>query len=138
MEEAAIAEGFRTLKPDAEYDNLYHAALCRAQADWLVGTNATRLFSTLYNQTLHIGRVMTPTLAMLVEREARIAAFRSVPFYNVRLNCGMFTAMSERLSDRAEAERIAALCNGKEARISSLETKARQEKPPKLYDLTSL
>ena len=138
MEDAAIAEGFRKLKPDEEYDRLYHAALCRAQADWLIGINATRLYSTMYNQTLNIGRVMTPTLAMLVEREAQIAAFQSVPFYNVLLDCGSFTATGERLSDRAEAERIAALCEGEVARISKLECKEHQEKPPKLYDLTSL
>lgn len=138
MEEAAIAEGFRTLKPASEYDRLYHAALCRAQADWLVGINATRLFSTLYNQTLHIGRVMTPTLAMIVEREAQIAAFQSIPFYTIQLDCGFLTASSERLTDRTEGERIASLCNGGEARISKLESKERQENPPRLYDLTSL
>lgn len=117
MEETAIAEGFRNLKPDSEYDRLYQAALCRAQADWLVGINATRLYSTLYNQRLNIGRVMTPTLAMLVEREAQIAAFQSVPFYTVLLDSGGFTATGERLTDHAEAERIAALCDGTEARI---------------------
>jgi len=138
MEEAAIAEGFRALKPASEYDRLYHAALCRAQADWLVGINATRLFSTLYNQTLHIGRVMTPTLAMIVEREAQIAAFQSIPFYTIQLDCGFLTASSERLTDRTEGERIASLCNGGEARISKLESKERQENPPRLYDLTSL
>ncbi len=138
MEDAAVAEGFRKLKPDKAYDRLYHAALCRAQADWLVGINATRLYSTMYNQTLNIGRVMTPTLAMLVERETRIAAFQSVRFYNVLLNCGNFTATGERLSDRAEAERIAALCDGGAARINKLECKEYRENPPKLYDLTSL
>lgn len=138
MEEAAIAEGFRTLKPASEYDRLYHSALCRAQADWLVGINATRLFSTLYHQTLHIGRVMTPTLAMIVEREVQIAAFQSTPFYTVQLDCGFLTAASERFSDRAEAERIAYLCNGGEACISNLESKEHQEYQPRLYDLTSL
>ena len=138
MEEAAIAEGFRALKPASEYDRLYHAALCRAQADWLVGINATRLFSTLYQQTLHIGRVMTPTLAMIVEREVQIAAFQSASFYTVQLDCGFLTAASERLTDRAEAGRIAGLCNSGEARISKLESKDHQEKPPMLYDLTSL
>ena len=138
MEEAAIAEGFRSLKPALEYDHLYHAALCRAQADWLVGINATRLFSTLYHQTLHIGRVMTPTLAMILEREVQIAAFQSASFYTVQLDCGFLTATSERLTNRAEAERIAGLCNGGEARISKLERKERPENPPRLYDLTSL
>ena len=138
LEDAAIAEGFRNLRPASEYDSLYHAALCRAQADWLVGINATRLFSTRYHQLLNIGRVMTPTLALLVEREALIQAFQSTPFYTVRLDCGSLSAISERLTERAEAERIALLCDGKEARISKLEQKERLEQPPRLYDLTSL
>ena len=138
LEDAAIAEGFRNLRPASEYDSLYHAALCRAQADWLVGINATRLFSTRYHQLLNIGRVMTPTLALLVEREAQIQAFRSTPFYTVQLDCDSLTAASKHLTERAEAERIAALCNGKEARISKLEQKERLEQPPRLYDLTSL
>lgn len=138
LEDAAIAEGFRNLRPASEYDSLYHAALCRAQADWLVGINATRLFSTRYHQLLNIGRVMTPTLALLVEREAQIQAFQSTPFYTVQLDCGSLTAVSERLTERAQAERIAALCDGKEARISKLEQKERLEQPPRLYDLTSL
>lgn len=138
LEDAAIAEGFRNLRPASEYDSLYHAALCRAQADWLVGINATRLFSTRYHQLLNIGRVMTPTLALLVEREAQIQAFQSTPFYTVLLDCGLLTAASQRLTECAEAERIAALCDGKEARISKLEQKERLEQPPRLYDLTSL
>ncbi len=138
LEDAAIAEGFRNLRPASEYDSLYHAALCRAQADWLVGINATRLFSTRYHQLLNIGRVMTPTLALLVEREAQIQAFQSTPFYTVQLDCGSLSAISERLTERAEAERIAALCDGKEARIIKLEQKERLEQPPRLYDLTSL
>ena len=138
LEDAAIAEGFRNLRPASEYDSLYQAALCRAQADWLVGINATRLFSTRYHQLLNIGRVMTPTLALLVEREAQIQAFRSTPFYTVQLDCGLLSAISERLTERAEAERIAALCDGKEARIIKLEQKERLEQPPRLYDLTSL
>ncbi len=138
LEDATIAEGFRNLRPASEYDSLYHAALCRAQADWLVGINATRLFSTRYHQLLNIGRVMTPTLALLVEREAQIQAFQSTPFYTVRLDCGSLSAISERLTERAEAERIALLCDGKEARISKLEQKERLEQPPRLYDLTSL
>lgn len=138
LEDAAIAEGFRNLRPASEYDSLYQAALCRAQADWLVGINATRLFSTRYHQLLNIGRVMTPTLALLVEREALIQAFQSTPFYTVRLDCGSLSAISERLTERAEAERIALLCDGKEARIIKLEQKERLEQPPRLYDLTSL
>ena len=138
LEDVAIAEGFQNLRPAREYDPLYHAALCRAQADWLVGINATRLYSIQYHQLLNIGRVMTPTLALLVEREAQIQAFRSTPFYTVRLDCGSLTAASERLTERAEAEQIAALCDGKEARVSKLEQKEHLEQPPRLYDLTSL
>lgn len=138
MEEAAIADGFRNLRPSADYDALYQAALCRARADWLVGINATRLYSTMYHQLLNIGRVMTPTLSMLVTREAKIAAFQPKPFYTVRLDCGSLVVESQRIADRAEAEHIAARCDGREARVASLETKAQMEKPPKLYDLTSL
>lgn len=138
MEETAIAEGFAALKPNSDYDALYQAALCRAHADWLLGVNFTRLYSTLYHQTLNIGRVMTPTLSMLVEREANIKAFRPEPFYNVQLDCEMLTVKGERLHSREEAERLATQCDGKEARIILLEKKERQEKPPLLYDLTTL
>lgn len=138
MEEAAIAGGFRKLRPFADYDALYRAALCRARADWLVGINATRLYSTMYRQLLSIGRVMTPTLFMLVTREAQITAFQPTPFYTVRLDCGSLIVESQRFTQRGEAERIAALCDGKEVSIISLQTKAQTEKPPKPYDLTSL
>ena len=109
MEEAAIADGFRNLRPSADYDALYQAALCRARADWLVGINATRLYSTMYHQLLNIGRVMTPTLSMLVTREAKISAFQPMPFYTVRLDCGSLIVESQRIADHAEAEHIAAL-----------------------------
>lgn len=138
MEETAIAEGFAALKPSSNYDALYQAALCRAHADWLLGVNFTRLYSTMYHQTLNIGRVMTPTLSMLVEREANIKAFQPEPFYNVQLDCGMLTVKGERLHGREEAERLAAQCDGKKARIILLEKKGRQEKPPLLYNLTTL
>ncbi|MCL1855070.1 MAG: DNA topoisomerase, partial [Clostridia bacterium] len=138
MEETAIREGFQNLKPSAAYDALHMAALCRAQADWLVGINATRLFSTMYGKTLNIGRVVTPTLSMVVNREAQIASFQPTPFYHVRLECDGFAVQSERLQDRAEAERVAALCMGKDAKVSSLESKEKKENPPRLYDLTSL
>lgn len=138
MEVAAIREGFEQLKPASLYDALHQAALCRAQADWLVGINATRLFSTMYGKTLNIGRVMTPTLSMIVSREAQIAAFQSTPFYHVQLDCGGFVAQSERLTDQVEAERIVSLCQGKSAGIISLECKEKTENPPKLYDLTGL
>lgn len=138
MEDSAIKEGFANLKPASRYDRLYDAALCRAQADWIVGINATRLFSTMYKQTFHVGRVMTPTLSMLVQREAQIAAFQAMPFYHVELNFGDFAAKSERLQNRMEAEQIATRCAGKEAKIISIESKDKVENPPKLYDLTSL
>ena len=138
MEEAAIREGFQNLKPSSVYDALHMAALCRAQADWLVGINATRHFSVMYGKTLNIGRVMTPTLSMIVGREARIAAFQPTAFYHVQLDCGGFIAQSERLQYREEAERIAALCMGKGAKVSSLETRETSENPPRLYDLTGL
>ena len=102
MEDSAIREGFENLKPGAEYDALYEAALCRERADWIVGINATRLFSTLYGQTLNVGRVMTPTLAMAVMREAAISAFKSEPFYTVQLGLDGFTASSERFKSKDE------------------------------------
>ena len=138
MEESTIREGFQNLVPSSAYDSLHLAALCRAQADWLVGINATRLYSTMYGKTLNIGRVMTPTLSMVVSREARIVAFQPTSFYHVQLDCGGLIVQSERLPDRGEAERISALCMGKDAKVSSLECKERTENPPKLYDLTSL
>jgi hypothetical protein len=136
MEESAIRKGFETLKDGAAYDNLYKAALCRAQADWLVGINATRLFSVLYRQTLNVGRVMTPTLAMIVSREAAIDAFKPEPFYTVQLECGGFIASGDRLKDRNEAESIQAACLGRTATVKAVDTKEKSEKPPKLYDLT--
>jgi len=138
MEETAIFEGFERLKPSTDYDKLYQAALCRAQADWLVGINATRLFSTMYGKTFNIGRVVTPTLSMIVNREAKIAAFQPVAFYHAQLDCDGFIVQSERLQDRKEAERITSLCEGKDAIVSSLETREATENPPRLYDLTSL
>lgn len=138
MEDEAIREGFERLRPGRDYDGLHQSALCRAKADWLVGINMTRLFSVLYHQTLNVGRVMTPTLAMIVSREAAIDAFQPEPFYTVALDCGGFTATGEKLKDKGEAARIAAACNGKPARVQRVERKEKAEKPPKLYDLTSL
>lgn len=138
MEESAITEGFRILRPGSDYDRLYSAALCRSQADWLVGINATRLFSVLYHQTLNVGRVMTPTLALLVQREQDIAAFVKKPFYTPELDCGTFTASGEKHKDRKTAESIRATCNGKTAHIKSVERQEKTVAPPKLYDLTTL
>lgn len=137
MEEEAIRAGFSALRPGTDYDLLFEAALCRAKADWLVGITGTRLFSTLYRRTLNVGRVMTPTLALVVERETAIEQFKKQKFYTVELNCG-FPAASERMADRKAAERLKADCEGQTAAIRSVEKKQRSLNPPKLYDLTSL
>ena len=139
MEDAAIREGFGKLKPGTEYDALYEAALCRERADWIVGMNATRLFSCLYGQTLAVGRVMTPTLAMVVMRDAQIAAFQPEPFWTVQITAGGITASSPRFQKKDAAENLAALCREeKKAMVRTVETKEKLEKPPLLYDLTSL
>lgn len=138
MEDSAIREGFENLRSGTEYDALYEAALCRERADWIVGINATRLFSTLYGQTLNVGRVMTPTLAMAVMREAAIAAFHSEPFYTVQLAAGGVTASSERFPEKAAAENLCRSCQSQTAVVTKSERKEKSEKPPALYDLTSL
>ena len=139
MEDAAIREGFRKLKPGTQYDLLYEAALCRERADWIVGMNATRLFSCLYGQTLAVGRVMTPTLAMVVMRDAQIAAFQPEPFWTVQITAGGITASSRRFQDQAEATSLLLQCRSEgKAMVESVETKEKLEKPPLLYDLTSL
>ena len=139
MEESAILKGLDSMKPMEDYDNLYKAALCRAQADWLIGMNATRLYSLLYGPTLHVGRVMTPTLAMFVQRENEIQSFKSTPFYTVRLETPILTAKSERMDDRSIAQKIADNCNREHSAIvRQMEQKHRTENPPLLYDLTSL
>ena len=139
MEEEAIREGFRSMKPMAAYDNLYAAALCRAQADWLIGMNATRHYSLLYGPTLHIGRVMTPTLAMLAQREAAIDDFEPETFYTVKLDLGHgVIAHSERIKDLNQARALMDACNQDSAVIRRIEHKQRTENPPLLYDLTTL
>ena len=137
LEESAIRSGFLALRDGQDFDRLYQAALCRAQADWLVGINATRLFSLMYGTTLNVGRVMSPTLALIVSREAAIMGFQAETFYSVQISCG-FLAHTERMADKMEAERIQQLCNLKTAVVQSIETKQKSEKPPKLYDLTTL
>ncbi len=106
MEDQAISDGFSHLKNGREYDDLYRAALCRERADWIVGMNATRLFSTLYGQTLNVGRVMTPTLAMIVQREAEIDGFKPEPIYRLSISCGGITALSDRFEKKQDAENI--------------------------------
>lgn len=137
LEESAIQEGMAHLKDAAEYDLLYEAALCRAKADWLMGINLTRLYTLLYGPTLSIGRVMTPTLAMIVEREKAVAGFTPKPFYTVHLLCPC-EAVSERFEDEQEAQALADACNGQTAEIIRVEKKTRSDHPPKLYDLTTL
>ncbi|MFR5291187.1 MAG: DNA topoisomerase 3 [Eisenbergiella sp.] len=138
MEDSAIEEGFEQLKPSTEYDALYEAALCRERADWLVGINATRLFSTLYGQTLNVGRVMTPTLAMAVMREAAISAFKAEPFYTVELMLQDFKVSSERIKQKEQADELCRNCVGSVLTVTKAENKEKSEKPPALYDLTSL
>ena len=138
MEDQAIREGFQNLKPGSQYENLYMAALARSKADWLVGINATRLFSVLYHRTLNVGRVVSPTLALMVEREAQISAFQSEPYYKVILDFGSFRAESERISNLYEAESIQHECERSPAYVGSVEEKKKSEQPPALYDLTTL
>ena len=138
MEDDAIREGFKNLRPGSEYDGLYQSALCRAKADWLVGINATRLFSVLYHRTLNVGRVMSPTLALIVQREAEIDAFRPEPFYTVNLDCGGVAVVGDKLKEKATANTVAASCKGQTAIVKSVERKEKTEKAPALYDLTTL
>ena len=139
MEDAAIREGFARLRPGTEYDALYEAALCRERADWIVGINATRLFSCKYGPTLNVGRVMTPTLAMVCDRETAISGFQSEPFYTVQLVPEGFAANGERMKEKTEAEKVVEECRmAGTATVVKAERRDRTEKPPALYDLTSL
>ena len=138
MEDNAIREGFSDLRPGADYEALYQSALCRQKADWLVGINATRLFSVLYHRTLNVVRVQTPTLAMLVERERKISQFKKEKYYVLRLEMNGTEAVSEKLNDSTEVERAAAACKGVPAICTSVTKEQKKEQPPKLYDLTTL
>lgn len=138
MEDAAIREGFDHLRPGSDYDKLYDAAVCRAGADWLIGINATRLFSILYGVTLNVGRVMSPTLALLVQRESDIESFISKPFYVPEITCGGFTASGEKMTERSEAEKIRMDCDHNSAFVRSVEKQVKTIQPPRLYDLTTL
>lgn len=138
MEDAAIREGFDHLRPGSDYDKLYDAAVCRAGADWLIGINATRLFSVLYGVTLNVGRVMSPTLALLVLRESDIESFISKPFYVPEITCGGFTASGEKMTERSEAEKIRMDCDHNSAFVRSVEKQVKTIQPPRLYDLTTL
>ena len=138
MEDGAIRDGFANLKPGADYDALYQSALCRAQADWLVGINATRLFSILYHKTLTVGRVQTPTLKMLVDRETKISGFKKEKYHVVHIAAGGMEAASSRLSSPEEAARLKAACAGEQALCVSVAREKKTEQPPRLYDLTTL
>ena len=138
MEDSAIRDGFTHLKPGTDYDPLYQSALCRAKADWLVGINATRLFSVLYHKTLTVGRVQTPTLNLLVERDAKIANFKKEKYHIVHIGVAGADAVSSRFSDAGEANTVKAACAGAQAVCVSVTREKKTEQPPKLYDLTTL
>ena len=138
LEDSAIREGFEHLRDSSEYDRLYEAALARSKADWIVGINGTRLFSTLYHKKLVVGRVQTPTLAMLVEREGKISTFHKEKYFNVHISKDGLTADLEKVKTEDEAKTIAAACDKKQAVVSSLKKETKTVNPPKLYDLTTL
>ena len=139
MEESAIREGFENLKPGSDYDHLYHSALCRQEADWLVGINGTRLFTVLYGgKVLKVGRVQTPTLAMLVEREAKIMNFKKEQYFMAHILCGGVDAATERIDSKTEAENVAGACLNGQALVTSVVKEEKTVAPPKLYDLTTL
>ena len=138
MEDVAIREGFADLRPGKDYDPLYQSALCRQKADWLVGINASRLFSVLYHRTLNIGRVQTPTLAMLADRDSKIVLFRKEKYHHVRLALEGAEAVSDRIVSPEDAQAIRDACDGQRAVCVSLVREKKTEKPPKLYDLTTL
>lgn len=137
MEEDAIREGFENLHDGSEYDSLYHAALCRAQADWLVGMNATRLFSVLYHRTLNVGRVLSPTLAMLVQRESEISAFEPTPFYTPVIRCGALEITGDHCADKEDAAMVLNELD-KNVTVMRIEQTEKSVKPPALFDLTTL
>ena len=139
MEESAIRKGFDNLVDGQKYNNLYAAALCRAKADWLIGINGTRLFTTLYKgKTLNVGRVLTPTLTLLAEREAAIEHFKKEKFYTVELDAQGLRASSGKFNSKTDAEKLRSACLGKTAVVQSVTRKDKTERPPKLYDLTTL
>ena len=138
MEDAAIREGFANLRPGKDYDPLYQSALCRQKADWLIGINASRLFSVLYHRTLNVGRVQTPTLAMLADRDSKIVLFRKEKYHHVRLMLEGAEAVSEKIPAMEDAQAIRDACDGQQTVCVSLAREKKTEKPPKLYDLTTL
>ena len=138
MEDTAIREGFENLMPGAEYEALYQSALCRQKADWLVGINATRLFSVLYHRTLNVGRVQTPTLAMLADRDHRISSFQKEKYHHVRLKVAGAEAVSEKIVSPEDVQAVQEACRDGRAVCTSMTREQKKEQPPKLYDLTTL
>ncbi len=138
MEDVAIKKGFDNLLNGNNYDNLYGAALCRAKADWIVGINATRLFTSLYGKTLNVGRVMTPTLAMICEREKQIKEFKSETFYTLNLEVNGLTASGRKFDNKPDGEKVRLSLIGKNAVVTKVKEEEKSENPPKLYDLTTL
>ncbi len=138
LEDSAIRDGFAHLRDSSEFDRLYEAALCRSKADWIVGINDTRLFTTLYHKKLVVGRVQTPTLAMLAERDGKISTFKKEKYFNVHVSGGNLTADMEKVKTEDEAKTIAAACDKKQAVVSSVKRETKTVNPPKLYDLTTL
>ena len=138
MEDAAIQQGFENLRDGAAYDNLFAASECRAKADWLIGMNGTRAFTKKYGRKQTIGRVQTPTLAMLAERQTKIQNFVKEPYYKVELSGGGMVAVSEQMAQEQDADTMRAACDGQCAVVGSIERKRVEKKPPKLYDLTTL
>ena len=138
MEDAAIREGFRSMKPGREYDNLAAASVCRAKADWLLGINESRAFTTTYGRRLILGRVQTPTLAMITEREAAIDGFQKEQYYLVHLKKDGLDALSDKFRDKVEAEALANACSGQDATVVFVDQEQKTIAPPRLYDLTSL
>ena len=138
MEKNAIKNGFAELKPGKDYDALYASALCRAKADWIIGINATRLFSVLHGKTLNVGRVQTPTLKMLADRDAVITSFKKETYHIVRLDVGGAEAASARISDAAKAEALKTACEASQAVCISVRRERKTEQPPRLFDLTGL
>jgi DNA topoisomerase-3 len=138
MEDKAILEGFRNLRSSEAYDALGAASVCRAKSDWLIGMNDTRALTTTYGRVLKVGRVMTPTLAMIVDRDSSISSFTKEKYYLVHIRSEHLDAISKRYMSKGEAESVATSCNGKDARVAVVKTESKTLAPPKLYDLTSL
>lgn len=138
MEEKAILDGFKNLRDGSEYDDLYNAAVCRSQADWLVGINATRLFTVLYKHKLTVGRVQTPTLAMIVDREQKIQDFVKEKYYLAHISSNELDAVTKRIDEKNIVDKIAGACRNRQALVTSVKVETKKINPPRLYDLTTL